>query len=135
MTRKAVVLDASALLAYMFQEPGHEVVANYLEESCISSVNLLEVASRLSRDGVSPKPVLEMIQTLGIAVVPFSMEHVSTSARLAATAKQYGLSMADRICLGLGLDLSLPVLTGDTTWVEIGLECDVILFRNDASPG
>ncbi len=39
--------------------------------------------------------------------------------------------MADRICLGLGLDLKLPVLTGDTTWVEIRAECEVILFRNN----
>lgn len=33
-----IVLDASALLAYLFREPGHEMVAQYLESAYISTV-------------------------------------------------------------------------------------------------
>ena len=61
-----VVLDASAVLAFMFKETGHDVVAGYLSDCCISSVNLLEVAARFQRDGLSPKPVLELVPQLGI---------------------------------------------------------------------
>jgi PIN domain nuclease of toxin-antitoxin system len=46
-----IVLDASALLAYLFKETGHEIVAKYIEDACISTVNLSEVAGRLIRDG------------------------------------------------------------------------------------
>ena len=44
----AWVLDASALLAYLWQEPGHETVAHRIEQSTVmmSSVNLSEVLSR-----------------------------------------------------------------------------------------
>jgi PIN domain nuclease of toxin-antitoxin system len=43
----AWVLDASALLAYLWQEPGHETVAQRIEQSSVmmSSVNLSEVLS------------------------------------------------------------------------------------------
>ena len=47
-----IVLDASALLAYLFRETGHHIVEKYLESACISTVNLSEVAGRFTRDGL-----------------------------------------------------------------------------------
>ena len=41
-----VVLDASALLAYLKGEPGEEVVDSVLTESVISSVNWAEVVQK-----------------------------------------------------------------------------------------
>ncbi|MEZ5450469.1 MAG: PIN domain-containing protein [Thiolinea sp.] len=78
-----IVLDASALLAFLFRETGHEKVADYLEDCCISSVNLLEVASRFSRDGVDPGPVLDTIHSLSIKIVPFETSHILPVAQLA----------------------------------------------------
>jgi len=49
-----IALDSSALLAYMFREAGHEIVAEKIGESCISTVNLSEVISRFARDGHDP---------------------------------------------------------------------------------
>ena len=123
-----IVLDASALLAFMFEENGHEQVADSLEDSCISSVNLLEVASRFSRDGLSPAPVLQLISSLGIRVVPFEEAHILPVAELATLGKEYGLSQADRVCLGLGAYLGFPVLTGDKVWRKLDLTVEVIVF-------
>ena len=47
-----IVLDASALLAYLFREAGHRIVEKYVESACISTVNLSEVAGRFTRDGM-----------------------------------------------------------------------------------
>jgi PIN domain nuclease of toxin-antitoxin system len=124
-----IVLDASALLAFMFKETGHEVVAGYLDDCCISSVNLLEVASRFSRDGLPVAPVLQLISGLGINIIPFEEAHILSAAMLATAGKEYGLSQADRICLGLGMFLSLPVLTADKVWLDAGLEVEVVVFR------
>ncbi len=124
-----IVLDASALLAYMFEETGHEQVAGYLGDSCISSVNLLEVASQFRRDGLSPAPVLQLISSLGIRVVPFEEAHISSVAELATVGKAYGLSQADRVCLGLGVFLGEPVLTADRVWGELDLGVEVVVFR------
>ncbi len=46
-----MVLDASALLALLFREAGHEIVTNYLQEGYLSTVNLSEVLGRFARDG------------------------------------------------------------------------------------
>jgi PIN domain nuclease of toxin-antitoxin system len=124
-----IVLDASALLAYLFKETGHEIVTGYLDDCCISSVNLLEVASRFSRDGLDPQPVLETITTLDIKVVPFEASDILPAAKLAQVGKEYGLSQADRICLGTGLIMNLPVLTADKIWQDVGLDLEVIVFR------
>lgn len=48
-----IVLDASAVLALMFREPGHDQVAARLRQSCISTVNLAEVIGRFVRIGVT----------------------------------------------------------------------------------
>jgi len=44
-----IALDASALLALLFQEPGHEVVARWMDQACMTTVNLSEVLDRFVR--------------------------------------------------------------------------------------
>ncbi len=46
-----IALDASALLAFLFREDGHERVAAAIGASCLSTVNLTEVLGRFVRDG------------------------------------------------------------------------------------
>jgi len=48
-----IALDASALLAFLFREPGQEIVAQELGKSCISSVNLAEVLVALLGTGTT----------------------------------------------------------------------------------
>lgn len=124
-----ILLDASALLAYMFKETGHEVVAGYLNDCCISSVNLLEVASRFSRDQLPAEPVLHLIAELGITVIPYENKHIAPTAALATYGKQYGLSLADRVCLATAQIMDIPVLTADEIWKDVGLEIEIIVFR------
>jgi PIN domain nuclease of toxin-antitoxin system len=45
------ILDASALLAYLQNEPGAAVVAPKLEQSLIGAVNFAEVATKLTEAG------------------------------------------------------------------------------------
>lgn len=124
-----ILLDASALLAYMFKETGHEVVADYLDNCYISSVNLLEVASRFTRDQLPAEPVLKLIDQLGITVIPFENKHIAVTATLAACGKQFGLSLADRICLATAQIMDIPVLTADKVWQDAGLDIELVILR------
>jgi ribonuclease VapC len=45
------VLDASALIAFLRNEPGGDLVAARLSRSCISAVNLAETISKLVEYG------------------------------------------------------------------------------------
>jgi ribonuclease VapC len=41
----------------------------------------------------------------------------------------FGLSLADRACLGLGLDLKAPVYTADRSWKNLKLDLQVHVIR------
>lgn len=65
------VLDASALLALLFGEPCAEFVQSVLYRSAVSAVNLNEVLVKLIEKGLAPIPAGEMIQALGLTILPF----------------------------------------------------------------
>jgi PIN domain nuclease of toxin-antitoxin system len=123
-----VVLDASALLAYLFKETGHELVAKYIDDACISTVNLSEVAGRFVRDGINPMPLLQQIESTAIEVVPFSQTHALYAANLVLQTRQYGLSLGDRACLGLAKERRLAVLTADSVWSQL-VDIEIIQIR------
>jgi predicted nucleic acid-binding protein len=66
----SVALDASALLAFLFGEPGHEQVAAVIDDCELSTVNLAEVISRFARDGHDPGPVYRQIAGWASASFP-----------------------------------------------------------------
>ncbi|MGH8558913.1 MAG: type II toxin-antitoxin system VapC family toxin [Methylococcales bacterium] len=125
-----IVLDASALLAYLFRESGHEMVEKTIEDACISTVNLSEVVRRFIRDGIDISPLIQYIEKTSIEIVPFSQKHALHAADLIPKTKRYGLSLGDRACLGLATARNLAALTADVVWTDIqGLNVDVIQIR------
>ena len=125
-----IVLDASALLAYLFRESGHEIVEKYIENACISTVNLSEVAGRFIRDGIDATPVIQHINKTSIEIVPFTQAHALQAADFILKTQHYGLSLGDRACLGLAATRNLAALTADVAWSEIeGIDIKVIQIR------
>lgn len=118
-----IVLDASALLAYLFREAGHDIVERYIEQSCISTVNLSEVAGRFIRDGIDAAPLIDQIEQTAIKIIPFTQVHALHAANFITRTQRYGLSLGDRACLGLAKERRLAVLTADTAWSQLaGIE-------------
>ncbi|HEX2107771.1 MAG TPA: type II toxin-antitoxin system VapC family toxin [Rubrobacteraceae bacterium] len=115
------VLDASALLALLQQEPGAEIVETLLEEAVISSVNWSEVVQKSLDHGVELGSLREDLEALGLSITPFSVEEAEIAAALRRGTARLGLSLADRACLALASRLSIPVLTTDRTWAELQL--------------
>jgi ribonuclease VapC len=124
-----MVLDASALLAFLFQEEGSQVVASALEGSCMSAVNLSEVLGLFARDGKDTHIVASWLRQLPVEIVPFSSEEAVEAAALRCKTDSHGLSLGDRACLSLGLTRAIPVLTADKAWKKIGLPLDIRLIR------
>lgn len=124
-----VVLDASALLAYLQDEPGGEVVDGVLAESVISSVNWAEVIQKAIAAGADVDGMLDDLQALGLAVEPFTIEDGEMTGRLWQQTRQYGLSLGDRACLSLGLRLGVPILTSDRTWASLNLSLNIQVIR------
>ena len=59
-----MVLDASALLAFVNREPGAEKVTAVLGEAMISAVNLCEVVTKLALRGSAPRRILAALAEL-----------------------------------------------------------------------
>jgi PIN domain nuclease of toxin-antitoxin system len=116
---KNVVLDASAVLALLNQEPGYKQVEDYLPEAIMSSVNASEVMAVLTHQGI-PNEDAETIATQIIKeIVPFDLEHAVLTAALRTSTKQYGLSLGDRACLALAKSRHSTVLTADKIWGKL----------------
>ena len=121
------VLDASALLAYLWNEPGgDEVRASLREGIAISAVNWAEVLSKLADYGSDPHTEAERMLGHGalgkvLGVVPLDDAMASEIAHLRHSTRSLGLSLGDRACLALGRRLAVPVLTADRSWKSLKL--------------
>ena len=124
-----IVIDASALLALLFGETGHELVDEALNHGVMSAVNLAEVASRLFFLGADEQTTRERLGDLPIEIVPFTAEHAYRTGLLRVTTKAQGLSLGDRACLATAEDLKLPVLTSDQSWSLLKLTIPVQVIR------
>jgi len=125
------ILDASALLAFLFKEKGNERVAELLRGSYVSAVNLSEVLGRFTRDGHNPSPLLRGLAGLGVSVVPFDARHAVLAAAMAPVTGAHGLSLGDRACLSLAMDLKATAVTADRAWanVQVALGVTVEIIR------
>lgn len=124
------ILDASALLALLNNEPGANEVEKVLAHSMISTINACEVIAELySKLNINPEEGKEMVYTVVSEVVDFTLDLAMKTAALRKSTARLGLSLGDRACLALGLHLSLPVYTADKIWKDLDLDCDVVLIR------
>lgn len=129
-----IALDASAMLALLFVEPGHEQVAAQLDAACLSAVNLAEVAARFARDGHDPREVCRRIAASPVEVVPFLAADAAISAALVPVTQGHGLSLGDRACLALAMARQIPALTADRAWAALRLPVSVQLIRTRTRP-
>ena len=124
-----VVLDASALLALLLNEPGKEQVKKALANSMISSLNWGEVTQILLRKEFSTEGVRAALQALGLVIEPLSTEQAEGAAALWNQGKAYGLSMGDRVCVFLGTTKGERILTADKVWAEAFPDLPISLIR------
>ncbi|MBD2295084.1 type II toxin-antitoxin system VapC family toxin [Anabaena sphaerica FACHB-251] len=129
------VLDASAFLAYLRDEPGAEIVENALINGCyISIINWVEVLSKIVDLGESPDEVIKQLRDEGLLensleIIACNEEDALNIAKFRPLTKSTGLSLGDRACLALGKRLNLPVLTADKVWTSLSLGITINLIR------
>jgi PIN domain nuclease of toxin-antitoxin system len=125
------VLDASAVLAWLFVERGEQVVDRMLEHAALSTVNLAEVLYRADEEGMPTDRLQPDLEALGVQVVPFVDEDARLLVEVRRTARRQGvrLSLADFCCLATGLRLDLPVVGADQAWESLRVGVEVLPLR------
>jgi ribonuclease VapC len=125
-----VVLDSSAILAYLLEEHGYsEITDRVVSQSVASSVNIAEVHAKLVLRGGLPDQA--WVDTLSAVreTVPFDDEQAKISGTMVAQTKHLGLSFGDRACLALGIALGAPVYTADRQWKKLRLNVRIHVIR------
>jgi PIN domain nuclease of toxin-antitoxin system len=122
------VLDTSALLAIIKDEPGIDRVQAAFPDVTMSSVNHAEVVTKLTERILAFDAIDAILSSFDIAIVDFDRAQARAAGFLRPATRSAGLSLGDRACLALARTLDAPVLTADRAWagLDVGVEIEVV---------
>jgi PIN domain nuclease of toxin-antitoxin system len=125
----SAVLDASAVLAVLFDEPGAGEVRALLVNARVSAVNYSEVIAKALDRGEALLASLRRLAAMGFAVVSHDEGLARRAGELRLVTRKLGLSIGDRACLALAEREGLSVLTTDRAWANLDLPLDIRVIR------
>lgn len=123
------VLDASAPLAVLGNEPGSDRVLPFLGGGRISSVNLAEVLSKLVDMGMPLSVAEDVVDRLGLQMEPLDRDGAVAMASLRDATRSRGLSIGDRACLALARRLGVVAVTADRAWAGLDDVAEISVIR------
>jgi len=125
-----IVLDASAMIAFFKDEVGSAAVLSAMPDAAMSSVNLVEVVTRLIDDGFALDDIRTAIAGTSVDTIGFDDELAFDAGALRERTRAHGLSLGDRACLALAQRLGVPALTADRQWAHLDIGVEVRLIRD-----
>lgn len=132
MTARAIVLDASALIAYARNEPGATAVAARLrtgDSVTISAVNWAEVVGKLRQFGMPSTTLRQALSSVDARIASFDETDGEATGELTSLPRSASLSLGDRACIALSVRLGASAVTADRAWKGLrlpGLQVDLI---------
>ncbi|MCW2921238.1 MAG: hypothetical protein JWL76_1112 [Thermoleophilia bacterium] len=127
-----IVLDSSAILAVLQQEPGHPDLDLLLDtQPCaVPRTCTSEVISRLMRGGADVVAARQDLDDLELIVLPFDDDVRDITAQLEARTRNTGTGFVDRSCIATGIVHDSLIVTADRDWDGLDIpEADIRQIR------
>lgn len=115
----SAVLDASAVLAVVRDEPGADKVVPHVGQAAISAVNLQEVVKELMLSGLDEPTIRTLLDELRLDTRAHDVDAAYAAAGLHAQTREFGRGLGDRSCLALAMQLGVPAITADREWKKV----------------
>ena len=125
----SAVLDSSAILAILNDEPGADAVEVVLDDALVSTVNYSEVIAKLVERGSAFAQVRYALRSMALTTVDFDIALAQRAGALRTETRSRGLSLGDRACLALAEREGVAAMTGDRAWVGAVSGVEVRLIR------
>lgn len=130
------VLHASAVIAFLQHESGHEVVEQALQnDQCmVSAANQAEIISKALDRGVSPEAIVAILAELSYVVLDITAADGVRAGMMRLSTRSAGLSLGDRLCLATAKRLEAHVMTADRAWLSVAqtLGLGICCIRTEA---
>jgi len=138
------VFDTEAIIAYLYKEPGHEIVADLLDEvfsgeanGFLTETNASEVFYLVARfEGTDDTPTDASLREADRDIRALERQGLELEAadwRLAAEVKADGnISLADAYAVALAYEREATLVAGaDDDFDDLSLDIDLLRFRED----
>jgi len=132
---QVVVLDASAIIAFLQGEPGENLVRQALQDKqcLVSAANQAEVIAKALDRGATTLAIQHVLSDLAYTVIDIKAEDGVQAGWMRESTRKIGLSLGDRLCLAVAQRLTAQVLTADRPWAGLAksLGLDIRCIRPD----
>ncbi len=123
------VIDTSIILAILKNETIDEQAYAIVDGAVMSAINVAEVYTKLSDfHSITVREVEILLATLD-RIEPLTAMQARSAGFLRDATRHAGLSLGDRCCLALALELGADVYTTETAWSRVDVGCKVHLLR------
>jgi len=134
MSDRRVVMDASAIVAWLLNERGADTVGRLLQYAVLPAPNVTE-SLRTARAHGHRMTIDQMharLEASCAAIEPFLDVDALRAAELLLYAdkrRNSQLSLGDALCISVAERLQLPLVGDDGLWSELPLQVDFHVFR------
>jgi ribonuclease VapC len=123
------VLDSSVLIAIFKNEQFDDDILDVIEGAVMSAANYAETWTKLYDIGLTDDPRIDAIFSLLSRIEPFTVSQARLAADLRPATRHAGLSLGDRACLALALEIGAEIYTADRSWSHVDVGCTIHRIR------